>query len=376
MDEDFGFDTDIKLTDEEWDRFLAHKRRWCNLQPLIESRGYRLPKEYHPDRVGAWKERPKGLIDEPLYPHLLEGLRVWDKRPVMLKLSRMDLWEATIFEHLASIPDADNHTIPFYDLITPPEDPTSTYQWCIVVTPRLTDCRDSHLRTFTDLINFITQVLEGVCFMHRYNVAHTDVARTNLVWDARPNIPDDGRGSEEHGFLSGLLKKKPETEKRYYFIDFGLACSFASFEERGLVKGICGQHRNIPELSEDVSYDPFPLDIRQIGEMLKRDYIEVYIGLDFLEPWLSRLRHDEPTKRPTATEAIAEFQQLVSTLPEVKLKSRLYKHGEWPNYGRITAFAVFIWLMANVLFLWYNWEHLNSISIVISPGFAKVPRSL
>ncbi|KAJ7228918.1 hypothetical protein GGX14DRAFT_415761, partial [Mycena pura] len=156
---DFGF-SEVKLTDEEWDKYLAHKRRWCTLQPLIESRGYRLPKECNPDRVSAWNERPKGYVQGPQYPHLVEGTRISDNRPVMLKFSRADLWEATIFEHLASIPDQDNHTIPLYDVITPPDDPTSETQWYIVVTPRLNDCRNSHLDKLSDFVNFLTQVLE------------------------------------------------------------------------------------------------------------------------------------------------------------------------------------------------------------------------
>nr|GAT53903.1 NADH-cytochrome B5 reductase [Mycena chlorophos] len=346
----FGFDDvlDVTLTDEEWDRYLDHKRRWCRWQPLIESKGYKIADDLNPDRVDTFKERPKGPVEEPLYPHLLVGTRMWDKRPVMLKLSRTDLWEATIFEHLASIPDPDNHTIPFYDLITPPEEPTSEYQWCIIITPRLTDCRNSHLRTVRDLVDFVTQVVEGVCFMHRYNVAHTDVARTNIVWDERPNVPDHVR-VEPDSLLLRWFKKKPPVVRKYWFIDFGLACSFSSYESRGLVKGLCGQHRNIPELSEEVAYDPFPLDIRQIGEMLNRDYLALYKGAQFLVPWVARLRHDDPTQRPTATQALAELQHLTSSLSEEKLSSRIYKHGDWPYLARNTAFVLLVWFILNGL---------------------------
>ncbi|KAJ7117342.1 hypothetical protein C8R43DRAFT_104212 [Mycena crocata] len=346
--DDFGYSLEVKLTDEELGRYLAHKRRWCELQPLIESRGYHLPKEYRPDRASAWNERPKGYLEEPHYPHLLEGTRISDKRPVMLKFSRTDLWEATIFEHLSSIPDPDNHTIPLYDVITPPSKEDEPTQWCVVVTPRLTDCRNRHIDKLRDFVNFLTQVLEGICFMHRYNIAHTDVARTNIVWDARQNLPEKGKA-----------KKKPPPPIKYYFIDFGLACSYSSFEERGLVRGICGQHRNIPELSEEIPYDPFALDIRQIGEMLKRDYVEIYLGLDFLDPWLARLRDDDPAKRPTAPEALAGLQVLVSALPEEKLKARLIMRGEWPFGRRIIVVAIFLWILGNGTFLWWNWDRFN-----------------
>ncbi|KAJ7937324.1 hypothetical protein B0H13DRAFT_1945357 [Mycena leptocephala] len=356
MDE-FGYSLDVKLTDEEWASYLSHKRRWCELQPLLESRGYRLPKEYRPERVSAWDERPDGYVEEPHYPHLLEGTRISDNRSVMLKFSRTDLWEASIFEHLASIPDADNHTIPLYDVITPPGAPEAPAEWCIVITPRLTDCRNRHFDKLRDFIDFLSQVLEGVCFMHRYNIAHTDVARTNIVWDTRQNLPDPSDPK-------GKGTKRQPARTRYYFIDFGLACSFSSFEERGLVKGICGQHRNIPELSEEIPYDPFALDIRQIGEMLKRDYTDAYHGLDFLDPWMARLRDDDPAKRPTANEVLAEFQVLVSTLPEDKLKARLIGRSEWPWGRRILIVAILLWIVGNSTFVWWNWDRLYAPVVV------------
>ena len=61
---------------------------------------------------------------------------------------------------------------------------------------------------------------------------------------------------------------------RYYFIDFGLSCAFDSYEKRHKVYGVCGQHRDVPELSEEVAYDPFKVDMRQLGETLRKDFAE------------------------------------------------------------------------------------------------------
>ena len=61
----------------------------------------------------------------------------------------------------------------------------------------------------------------------------------------------------------------------YYFIDFGLSCAFDSYEKRHKVYGVCGQHRDVPELSEEVAYDPFKVDMRQLGETLRKDFAEV-----------------------------------------------------------------------------------------------------
>jgi hypothetical protein len=93
--------------------------------------------------------------------------------------------------------------------------------------------------------------------------------------------------------------------------------------------------------------------------MLKRDYVEVYLGLDFLGPWMARLRDDDPSQRPTAAQALAEFQVLVSALPEEKLKARLIGRDEWPLGRRLLIIAISLWVMAHGTFLWWNWDRLN-----------------
>ena len=76
------------------------------------------------------------------------------------------------------------------------------------------------------------------------------------------------------GALRRLTSKKRKGA-RYYFIDFGLSCAFDSYEKRHKVYGVCGQHRDVPELSEEVAYDPFKVDMRQLGETLRKDFAEV-----------------------------------------------------------------------------------------------------
>jgi hypothetical protein len=65
---------------------------------------------------------------------------------------------------------------------------------------------------------------------------------------------------------------------KYYYIDFGLAVWYPSFEARGLVTGQCGQRgKHIPELSATIPYDPFKVDVRSVGEMLRKDFLLVRI---------------------------------------------------------------------------------------------------
>ncbi|HEV7736063.1 MAG TPA: hypothetical protein VGO47_01660 [Chlamydiales bacterium] len=55
----------------------------------------------------------------------------------------------------------------------------------------------------------------------------------------------------------------------YYFIDFGLSGQYPSFEERGLIGGRVGQDRTVPEFSDTEFFDPFKVDIYQLGGVFK-----------------------------------------------------------------------------------------------------------
>lgn len=102
--------------------------------------------------------------------------------------------------------------------------------------------------------------------------------------------------------------------------------------------------------------------------MLKRDYTEVYYGLEFLEPWVARLRDDDPKQRPTAAEALTEFQDLIAKLPEEKLKARLLGRAEWPYGYRIIWVGISLWILANGVLLWWNWDRFNVAIPVSAPG--------
>ena len=60
----------------------------------------------------------------------------------------------------------------------------------------------------------------------------------------------------------------------YFFIDFGLSTRFSCYEQRRLVTGKGGQNKTVPELSHEFPYDPFKVDIYQLGGVFQ-ELIEV-----------------------------------------------------------------------------------------------------
>lgn len=61
---------------------------------------------------------------------------------------------------------------------------------------------------------------------------------------------------------------------QYYYIDFDLSVRFAEGEPR-LVVGDVGREDKVPELSNDVPYDPFKVDIFALGHLYYEEFQEV-----------------------------------------------------------------------------------------------------
>jgi hypothetical protein len=57
---------------------------------------------------------------------------------------------------------------------------------------------------------------------------------------------------------------------RYYFVDFGLSKRFACPPDQASVCGQLGQDKTPSELSDTIPYNPFRLDVYQLGNVWKR----------------------------------------------------------------------------------------------------------
>ncbi|KAJ7348259.1 kinase-like domain-containing protein, partial [Mycena albidolilacea] len=309
---------------------LGHReRKWAHYQPFLERRGYMLRRRYR----GGWVSDVVALGKDPwecedaipaLGFDVLDATRMSDGAQVILKVVRTKSTEAATAIRLANEPCAGRYTVPVLELIPLYDDPERE----LLVMPRMRQCSHPWFATVREFTEFVVQVLEGLVFMHSKNIAHRDISIANIVMDASRMIPGGfhflnpltsdgvnylreyaGDDSEPH-----IIKSRTDAglPVQYYFIDFGLAVRFSSFQTRGLVTGNVGRLRkHIPELSATVPYDPFMVDVRLVGEMLRWSFLLNYTGLDFIIPFVRKLRRDDPRQRPDAPEALAMFQRLV-----------------------------------------------------------------
>ena len=61
----------------------------------------------------------------------------------------------------------------------------------------------------------------------------------------------------------------------YYFVDFGISSWFQPDEQTRLVLGTHGLDKDVPELSNEVPYDPFKVDIFVLGNMFRENFTAV-----------------------------------------------------------------------------------------------------
>ncbi|KIJ27337.1 hypothetical protein M422DRAFT_55106 [Sphaerobolus stellatus SS14] len=126
--------------------------------------------------------------------------------------------------------------------------------------------------------------------------------------------------------------RKAVAPVQYYFIDFGFSIHFKSFENRIYVEGRSGQNKWVPQFIKDIPYDPFKLDIRQFGPLHPVNYVSAEefnhaiqwcFDLKFFQALVESMMHDDFEQRPTASEALKQFEAQISSLKPEKLNERV-----------------------------------------------------
>ena len=82
-----------------------------------------------------------------------------------------------------------------------------------------------------------------------------------------------------------------EAGVKYHFVDYGISSYFPPGLQRELVLGIAGRDQDVPELSNNVPYDPFKVDIFTIGNVIRGEFQAVgsHSSVDILVSFLCRI---------------------------------------------------------------------------------------
>ncbi|KZT41067.1 hypothetical protein SISSUDRAFT_1001390 [Sistotremastrum suecicum HHB10207 ss-3] len=302
------------------------EKRWASYHGWLRSLGYELRQRYQPDWSPSWlKTKYRTGESEDSIRQQIRG-KIMDAKKkdgtlVAMKLVPTSTKEIVIWRYLSSPElrkDTRNHCVPLFDVHPLPD----TDDEVLAVMPLLLYYDALPFETPGEVMRCVYTFLEGLAFMHDHNVAHLDIDVVNSMMD--PGSALFPRGF--HPANSIYYVPNPSSPKirlappytcrtlasvKFYYVDFGESVQFPSFEAREQISGAVGHSLDVPEFKSESSYDPFMLDVRTLGDMLKA-FPDSYQGLECLNPLIEAMRQDEPTDRPTSSEALAMLRSIIT----------------------------------------------------------------
>ncbi|KAI0707969.1 kinase-like domain-containing protein [Earliella scabrosa] len=163
-----------------------------------------------------------------------------------------------------------------------------------------------------DILDIITQCLEALVFLHPLGIAHRDVFKDNFLVQWLPETL--------------TMAHTPPSKPRVYLIDFEVAVCFEEEvpqeERRSVGPPMGGSFPDFygrpmpPEVHSGEPYDPFKLDVWQLGTTFS-DFESTVPEIDAV---LASMTDPNPTTRPTAYEAMKALLDAIATIPPCNLK--------------------------------------------------------
>ncbi|KAG6909502.1 hypothetical protein DXG01_017059 [Tephrocybe rancida] len=301
-------------------KLIGAEAMWAKNQPYLLSCGYQLRPRYRPDWRPSWWNHHDGplIMLRPfedalfmLYEDVMDAVRVSDGSQVVIKQIDNRRAEVPLVTWLTE-PDrtsnARNRTVRALDTFPMPGDESQTF----LVIPRLQHFALLPFRRLGEFAEAVTQFIEGLGFLHEHGIAHRDMCYGNLMMDGSRTIPDGNHFFRPHTHNGVLLAKFNWKEHwsvrpvQYYFIDLGLPCYYPEDAPLETITGLNGQDRTVPELLRDVPYDPFKVDIYQLGNALLQ-VINEYDGLKAFLPLVQAMTNPNPMDRLSPAAALNLF---------------------------------------------------------------------
>ncbi|CDO74165.1 hypothetical protein BN946_scf185043.g216 [Trametes cinnabarina] len=161
----------------------------------------------------------------------------------------------------------------------------------------------------------------------------SDCAYKNIMLDAEPlypkgfhpitsvSLPDDVT-------VSAPVLSRKNVPVKYYYIDFGISTRFKPGKPHKLVTGTDGIEQLVPELSNNVPYDPFKVDVFVLGRMLYETFFQKYANVDMIVPMVYDMVDPDPAKRPSAEDVLRQFQEMRRGVSALQASWRLRPRDE------------------------------------------------
>ncbi|KAF8058731.1 kinase-like domain-containing protein [Lyophyllum atratum] len=336
-------------------KLLKTELLWRNHYQLLKDHGYTLRPRYHPDWVASWLGSSKSWTTcedgvAILSGQVLDATRA-DGSLAILKRINVSRFphEITIGKHFSTEPlasDAKNRCVPILDVIYPSEGSDIAF----IVMPFLFDTEFAPFETIGEAVEFFRQIFEGLQFMHENNVVHGDCKYDNIMADTLSLFkppPHPARPMMKRDFSGRTTKPATRTSKpvKYYLLDFDLSIIYSP-EAPHLETPPWGGDKTVPEflIPDAPPCDPFPVDVYCMGNAIKQNFLDGWEhrakakkGFEFMRELISDMVAEDPRKRPTMTEVVSRFDDIVKGLSTRKLRSPIVNVDE--SLGALRSIA-------------------------------------
>ncbi|TDL22419.1 kinase-like protein [Rickenella mellea] len=309
----------------ELTKLTQYEKAWQQMQPFLLENGYELRRRYQPGWVHSWSD---GTWPESGWPedsivakakYFVDAVRSRTGERVGLKLVKLDeeigVQELEIHEYLQQDTvrnDPRNPCIPLLEILHPPTHPNQ----CLLVMPLLYDILSPAFQHASECVEFVGQLLRGMEFLHEHNIAHKDICLHNVVMTA-PGLYPKGchpmnNSLSEDGLTYSEKKTRREVNPKYYFIDFGLSIKYGTPNERKETRIFRGMCRSVPEYERSGPWDGFKIDVYCMGILIHEEVVKGHIKMHFLKPLIKKMTRIDPSRRPTAQQAVVDFNRYIS----------------------------------------------------------------
>ncbi|KAJ7646825.1 kinase-like domain-containing protein [Roridomyces roridus] len=242
--------------------------------------------------------------------------------------------EDRVLEMLSSGPLASNPSdrcIQMMEILPVPDDP----KFSVIVLPFLYRWNLIPFSTVGEVVEFFSQVFEGLHFLHKNHIWHGDIKDNNILMDATPLLP--GLAHPWRPRLTRNLASRTRFRNRlkhpvkYYLIDFDLSGVHDPSSGPPFMLTGYGGNRGVPEFAvQEQPCDPFPVDVYCLGNMIKVFFTEgdeLYRsekipGFEFIQSLVADMMKEDPAKRPNMDEVVRRFDEIRGGLSGWKLRSR------------------------------------------------------
>ncbi|KAJ7088441.1 kinase-like domain-containing protein [Mycena belliarum] len=326
-------DSSSMLTSPDESPYFGDEKWWVENYDFILLSGYQLRPRYNSKWVPSWtiqrndKQEYEDGIASYISTPALDAIRLNDGAKVVLKRMPTEGQELKIALLLSSPglrSDPRNRTIPITEVI-----PVVGSSWTLLVMPYCRRFDDPPFHCRAEFIEAMQQYLEGLQFMHDHNISHFDIACQNLMMDETRVVPAGShfvRPRTHSGFLRFFRWKNrcAVGPIDHYYIDFGLSMHFPGGQDTASTVGTLRTFPTIPELSQTTPYNPFKVDIYQLGLVMQR-IIESYPALQDFRQVAATMMHQDPCNRPVPAASLAQLNNIAAQMSPRILKSAMRK---------------------------------------------------